>query len=322
MPNNLELKDYLNIINAEIQIKQNQIESIKPNFYPLLAIFVGFIASSTITTVKSDITSFWFLLGLITITFLSINKYLVHRRMFILKNKGIIENQKVHPEYTRLIWRYFKQTYFTLIEGFLLITLLGFFESFLFPSAFAQIGTLMKDFFVWIVLCSFLFWGLLEIYGRIIRKITHRENEIVFSDWLTKHSVRFENMSFTYGVYATLIFGSMIILFWKNLGLKNFGYELLLYFIFIGTWVIVIQMINLTNVVNEETHKLNFLNKLKVKVLFEEISAEKISKSIMMTNVTRLEKESLFLFFSYCYYCINQSLVDNLEPNDIKEFFS
>jgi hypothetical protein len=180
----------------------------------------------------------------------------------------------------------------------------------------------MKDFFIWIVLCSFILWGLLEIYSRIIRKITHRENEIVFSDRLTKHSVRFENISFLYGMYATIFFGSIILIFWKDLGLKNFGYELVLYIIFVGTWIIIIQMINLTNVVDIETHKFNFLNRLKFQILFEDISSEKISKSFMMTNITRLEKESLFLFFSYCYYSINKSVLDNLEQNDLKEFFN
>jgi hypothetical protein len=242
--------------------------------------------------------------------------------MFILKNKEIIENQKENPAYTRLITKYFNQTHYTLIEGFLLTSVLGFFESFLFPSAFAQIGTLMKDFFVWIVVCSLALWGLLEIYSWIVKKIIHRENEIVFSDWLTKNSIKFENISFTYGIYATMFFGSIILYVWKDFGLKNFGYELILYFIFVGTWIVVVQMFNLTNIVDIETHKFNFLNRLKFKILFEEISAEKISRSFMMTNITRLEKEPLFLFFSYFYYSINKSVLDNLEQNDLEEFFT
>ena len=129
-------------------------------------------------------------------------------------------------------------------------------------------------------------------------------------------------MSLTYGMYATLLFGSIILIFWRDLGLKNFGYELILYIIFVGTWVIIIQMINLTNVVDIETHKFNFLNRLKFKVLFEDTSVEKISRLFMMTNITRLEKESLFLFFSYCYYSINKSVLDNLEQSDLEEFFT
>ncbi|MFA5413825.1 MAG: hypothetical protein WC348_04830 [Patescibacteria group bacterium] len=323
MTDDLGLNDYLKLVNTEIQIKQCQINDIKPNFFPMIAIIVGFIASSTITTEKSDITAFWFFLGILTIFFLSLNKFLVHRRLFISKNKNVIEEQKQYPIFTRLIRSYYYiPIYFPFLLGFVLIFLFGFFESFLFPLASSQISTVFKDFSPWIMALTLLVFILVEIYRKAIRMFKNKiGDEIVFFDWLTRHSIRLENITFTFGIYSILFFGALIQLTWRDLNVKNFGLELILIIILVGMWSIVIQMLNCSKVINIETKKLNYLNYIKERLLYADFRPDEIAQKFSLIYITKLESEPLFLFFSYYYYSLDRSLLEKLEPDLVEQFF-
>jgi len=240
--------------------------------------------------------------------------------LFILKNQEIIENQKNNPAFTKLLKKQYKQIYAPLVLGFFLIVVFGIIESFLFPIAFVQVALIIKS-YLYLFVSIFLLLVILPMtIDLVLRLLEKKKNEVIFLVWLTRHSKKFENLTGRYGIYGIMFFASIILLFWKDLGLKDFPYEFILYVIFIGMWIILIQMLNLTNVVKVESDKLNHLNQLKLKILFGEISAEKFSKTLMLTNITKLERESFFLFFNYCYYSLNKQLLDKLDPKDFHEF--
>lgn len=247
---------------------------------------------------------------------------MIHRRLFITRNNDLIREQKEYPIFTRLLRKYYAQIYFPLLEGFFLIAIFGFIESFLFPSASDQISTIFKDFLIWIVAFSFFLFLLIEIYRKLFKMIKNKRDEIIFSEWLSRHSTWFENVTFTYGMYSVLLFGGIILLIWKDLDVKNFGFELILIIILVGMWSILIQMINCSKIVENETRKLIYLNDLKEKILYSDLSNDEINQKFSIINITKLESVPLFLFFSYYYYSFNKPLLEKFGSDSIEQFIN
>jgi hypothetical protein len=215
---------------------------------------------------------------------------------------------------------YYRPIFFPLLQGFLLIALFGFIESFLFPLASSQITLFFKDFSPLILGLSLGVLLLVEIYRKVKKMFKNIGDEIVFSDWVTRHSVRLENISFTYGIYSVLFFGALIQLLWQDLSVKNFGLEFILIIIFVGMWGIVIQMLNCVRVIKIETQKLNYLNDLKEKIFYADLPKEEIEQKLSAVYISKLESESLFVFFTYYYYSLNEPLLEKLGSAPIENF--